>query len=83
MAKASRQIAAEKNISSAQFDLSIMLDKGRGTEQNLVQAYGWASIAEQNGVDGAEELKADIAAKMSPTQIAAAETRAIEWITSH
>ena len=54
---------------------------GRGVQQDDVYAYMWLSLSASGpGVGGVREMLEDLAARrMTPEQIAEAETRARAW----
>jgi TPR repeat protein len=65
--------AAEQGNAGAQGRLGLMYDDGQGVLQDYVQAYMWYNLA------GASGLRARVAAKMTPAQIAEAQQMAREW----
>lgn len=56
---------------------------GRGRPIDLVAAHKWLNIAAIKGCDRAASLRADLAATMSKTDLAAALRAAREWMTKH
>ena len=56
-----------------------MYAKGQSVPQNLVIAHQWLNLAAANGADGAAELRDELAAKMTPAQIAEAQRFADGW----
>jgi predicted aspartyl protease len=75
--------AADKGDAVAQNNLGLMYSSGQGVLQDNVRAYMWFSLA-ASGSDGATRQKAvkerdDLAANMTPAQIAEARRQAGEW----
>ncbi|RVH91147.1 sel1 repeat family protein, partial [Sinorhizobium medicae] len=56
---------------------------GRGRPVDLVAAHKWLNIAAIRGSDRAADLRADLAATMSKSDLAAALRAAREWMTMH
>ena len=53
---------------------------GRGVEQDDVSAYKWLTLGTSGrGGGGGREMLDDLAGRMTPEQIAQAETRASHW----
>ena len=65
------------------FELGMMHATGRDCELDLVEAHKWLNIAAIKGSDRAAEMRADVAASMSKTEIARALRSAREWMTLH
>ena len=74
------RLAAEQGLAVAQNNLGISYDEGKGVPQDHQEAYIWVSLAYAN--DGGNELHkknlALIKAKLSPEQLAEAQSRATE-----
>ena len=64
-------------------DMGLMYATGRGVEVDLVSAHKWLNIAAIMGCERASELRADLAATMSKTDLALALRAAREWMTVH
>ena len=65
--------AAERGNTSAQLSLSRMYLSGDGVEADIVKAYAWANLASVQGsawADHAVALRDEIAASLSPVQLA-------------
>lgn len=62
--------AADQGIAAALNSLGEMYEEGRGVPQDYVQAYMWFSLLEAHGIKGSTD---DVAAKMTPAQIAEAK----------
>ena len=69
--------AADQGYALAQTNLGIMYDDGRGVPQDYVQAHMWFNLAV--AAAGNSAMARDIAAKMTPAQIAEAQKLAREW----
>lgn len=65
------------------FQLGLMYATGRDCEVDLVAAHKWLNIAAIKGVSRAAELRAELAAAMSKSDIARALRQAREWMTMH
>ncbi len=64
-------------------DMGLIYATGRGCDVDLVAAHKWLNIAAIRGCDRAAELRADVAATMTKTQLAEALRAAREWMTMH
>ncbi len=64
-------------------EMGLMYATGRGCAVDLVAAHKWLNIAAIKGCDRAAELRADLAATMSKTDLALALRAAREWMTVH
>jgi len=71
--------AAEQGDAYAQTNLGVMYYSGRGVPQDYVQAHMWWSLAAAKGDADAINNLDQIAAKMTPAQIAEAQKLAREW----
>ena len=72
-------ILALAGNSDAQHNLGVMYYSGRGVPQDYVQAHMWWSLAAAKGDADAINNLDQIAAKMTPAQIAEAQKLAREW----
>jgi localization factor PodJL len=64
--------AADRGIADSQFNLGILYARGIGVEQNLAEAFKWFSLAAAQGdADGARK-RDDIAKRLDPQSLAAA-----------
>ncbi|MFH0810422.1 MAG: hypothetical protein V2A77_08160 [Pseudomonadota bacterium] len=77
---------ADQGDAKAQSRLGYMYDEGQGVPRDYVQAHKWYSIAavcfaisDAEEFDLALENRKDLAAKMTPAQIAEAQRLACEW----
>lgn len=64
-------------------DMGLMYATGRGCGVDLVAAHKWLNIAAIKGCDRAAELRADLAATMSKSDLAQALRAARDWMTTH
>ncbi|MFT4160555.1 MULTISPECIES: SEL1-like repeat protein [Shinella] len=64
-------------------DMGLMYATGRGCDIDLVQAHKWLNIAAIKGCDRAAELRADLAATMTKSDLVEALRAAREWMTVH
>jgi len=76
--------AADRGNVIAQFNLGSLYERGLGVPQNYVQAHKWYNLAAAGTADiGYRQLtvtnRDDLAAKMTPAQIAEAQRLASEW----
>jgi len=73
------RLAAEQGLVEAQMSLAMLCHKGRGVEQNLIEAYMWYEIAVQLDDFNASVKRDDVAADLSPEQIATAQQMVTSW----
>lgn len=71
------------NRADALCTMGLAYATGRGRPVDLVAAHKWLNIAAIKGCDRAASLRADLAATMSKTDLAAALRAAREWMTMH
>ncbi|WP_313196564.1 sel1 repeat family protein [Shinella zoogloeoides] len=64
-------------------DMGLMYATSRGCDIDLVQAHKWLNIAAIKGCDRAAELRADLAATMTKSDLVEALRAAREWMTVH
>lgn len=65
-------LAAKQGSAIAQLYLGVMYDTGRGVQQDDVKAYAWVRLSGIQGNVHAKAFIANLAAKMTPEQIAEA-----------
>ena len=65
------------------FELGLMYASGRSVPTDLVSAHKWFNLAAMRGNGEATRLRREIAAEMSPAEIAAAQRAARAWLTTH
>ena len=76
--------AAEQGDADGQYMLGVMYDYGQGVPQNYVRAHMWFNVAALRYAPGSDRDRAvknrdNVAAKMTPAQIAEAQRLAREW----
>jgi tetratricopeptide (TPR) repeat protein len=71
--------AAEQGDAEGQTALGMMYALGRGVETDLVQANKWIFIAAEQGDKDAQTALTQIAAKLTPEQLAESKKLAKEW----
>ena len=74
------ELAAEGGKSDALYNLGLMYSTGRGVDVDLVTAHKWFNLAAMKGSDAARSCRAELAAEMSPAEIAEAQRQAREWL---
>ncbi len=65
------------------FDLGLMFSTGSKATLDLVAAHKWFNLAALKGRIDALDMRREIAALMSETEIAAAQRAARAWMTAH
>jgi len=65
------------------YELGIRYSVGSNAPSDLVAAHKWFNIAALKGCKEAIPLRQEIAANMSPAEIAAAQRAARDWLTAH
>jgi TPR repeat protein len=77
------RLAAEQGNARGQYDLGLMYVKGQGVRQDYVQAHMWLNLAASAALEHDRDItvnaRDDLAAKMTPAQIAEAQKLAREW----
>lgn len=63
------------------FELGCMYEIGRGVAADLVAAHTWFNIAASRGYAPAAARRSEIAADMSPAEIATAQREARTWLS--
>lgn len=56
---------------------------GEDGEPDLVAAHKWFNLAAMRGSTEAARLRREVAAEMSPAEIAAAQRAARDWLATH
>jgi TPR repeat protein len=69
--------------SDALFQLGMRCAVAAATPDDRVAAHKWFNIAAMQGNEKAAQLRREIAEEMSPSEIAAAQRAARNWITHH
>ncbi|MDR7037835.1 localization factor PodJL [Methylobacterium sp. BE186] len=66
--------AAEFGVRDSQYNLAVLYARGLGVTQDLVQSYAWFAAAAAQGDDDAGKKRDDVAAKLSPSDLANARS---------
>jgi uncharacterized protein len=74
--------AAKSGAVDAYYDLGMMFSAGDGVDVDLIEAHKWFNLAVMGGFEDAKGYRADIAAELSPGDVAAAQRKAREWLSS-
>jgi hypothetical protein len=74
---------AKQGKAKAQYDLGVMYYYGQGVTQDFVHAQAWVNLAASQGNDLARENRDIISKKMTPQQIAEAQSLAREWAAKY
>ena len=65
------------------YELGMRYAVGNAVETDLIAAHKWFNLAAMKGSKDAVQLRQEIAANMSPADIAAAQRAARAWLTTH
>lgn len=68
--------AVEQGFAKAQYNLAVIYDKGLGVPQDHAEAYIWYSLAATGGFKDASRSRDELAAKLMPEQLRAAQREA-------
>ncbi len=71
--------AAEFGVKDSQFNLGILYGRGMGVPQNLAESYKWFAVAAKTGDKDAASKRDEVAAKMEPADLKAAQDRLNAW----
>jgi TPR repeat protein len=71
--------AAEKGDADAQYAIGIIYMEGWGVSQDYIQAHMWLNLAAKSGFYVYAKKRDEVAAKMTPAQIAEAQRLAGHW----
>ncbi len=75
--------AAAKGNVSAYYDLGVAYSTGsHGTACDLIEAHKWFNLAAVGGHEEAQMCRADISDEMTAREIAEAQRRAREWLST-
>ena len=75
--------AAEQGDGDAQNNLGYLYAGGLGVPQDIVEAHKWYNIAAGHGSASAAKNRDILASRMTVSQIAEAESRALAWFDIH
>jgi TPR repeat protein len=73
---------AELGDASAQGQLGLVYQNGQGVPQDYIQAHAWLNVASANGDENAATARDELAERMSPEQLAEAQSLAREYFES-
>lgn len=76
-------MAAEQGDSDAQHNLGYLYAGGQGVGQDIIEAHMWYNIAAAHGNADAAANRDILAGRMSNSQVAEAERRALAWFDIH
>jgi len=65
------------------FGLGMVLSAGAGVAIDLVQAHKWFNIAATRGHKDAAQMRREVAAQMSDSEIGCAQRAARDWLKTH
>jgi TPR repeat protein len=71
------------STAEAFFSLGMMQSSGRDTPVDLIAAHKWFNIAAARGHRDAAELRREIAAQMSDSEIGMAQRAARDWLKAN
>ena len=77
------ELAAQSGAPDALFELGLLYSTGRDVEADLVTAHKWFNLAAMRGNKAALEYRKELANEMSQYDVAEAQRRAREWLTTH
>jgi hypothetical protein len=75
--------AAEQGYVDAQATSGAYYWAGRGVPKDLSKAYFWSTLALNQGDSSMESRLQGLALQMTPTQVAAAQSEADDWLRQH
>lgn len=65
------------------YELGMKYSAGRGVELDLVEAHKWFNLSAMRGNEQAKAYRQELSREMSRDQIANAQRRAREWLSTH
>ncbi len=74
------RMAADQGNADAQLSLARRYIAGEGVTKDPVEAYKWSALADANGKWGASDVRDNLAATMTPEQIADAKQRVAAFV---
>lgn len=75
--------AAAQGDTSAYYDLGVAFSTGsHGVDCDMIEAHKWFNLAAVAGHEEAAMCRADVAEEMTAREIAEAQRRAREWLSS-
>jgi uncharacterized protein len=73
--------AARTGGPDACYELGLMFSSGTGVDVNLIEAHKWFNLAALHGDQRAVYDRAEVAAVLSPAEIARAQRMARQWLS--
>ena len=67
------EMAAQRGLSDSQYNMAVLHESGLGVKKDLKRAYYYYTLAAASGDQQADERKKAVRAKLSPSQITAAD----------
>lgn len=78
------RMSAEQGNVFAKLNLGVLYERGTpGVPRDIVQTHMWYNLAAAQGHTDAGQLRDDVAADMTPQQVAEAQRLAQEWLAKH
>lgn len=77
------ELAAQTGAPDALFELGLIYSTGRDVDADLVTAHKWFNLAALRGNKEALEYRKELAREMSQYDVAEAQRRAREWLSTH
>ena len=77
------RVAAEQGNASAEFNLGLMYDNGKGVLQDYVRVQMWFNIAASSGDKVASKNRDIVAKRMTPPQLSEAQKLARECVATN
>lgn len=74
---------AKKGDGESQFFLSMMYKDGRGVKRDRAKAHMFASLAAEQGLDNAVDLRKMIVKRMNKTEVTRAMRMARDWVKTY
>jgi TPR repeat protein len=65
------------------YNLGLMYSTGKDVDIDLVTAHKWFNLAAMRGNQEARKYRSELAAEMTPLQVAEAQRQAREWLATH
>jgi TPR repeat protein len=65
------------------FELGLLYSTGRSAPPDFLAAHKWFNLSAQRGNKTAARLRSEMAAEMSPSDVASAQRAAREWVLKH
>ena len=79
----SSELAAQSGGPDALFELGMMYCTGRDVELDLITAHKWFNLSALRGNRAALDYRKELADEMAQMDVAEAQRRAREWLSTH